>query len=91
MLQPRVAVVLNVPQQWHLWLFALRLCSILPAIWWGTPSILRVLLGVLEVLLNKNEVERVRVGEAELTLACIWCFASGYLSFFFTDCLMSRW
>ena len=27
----------------------------------------------------------------ETMLAAIWCFASGYLSFFFTDCLMSRW
>ncbi|KAH7308957.1 N-glycosylation protein-domain-containing protein [Stachybotrys elegans] len=26
-----------------------------------------------------------------MSLATIWCFASGYLSFFFTDCLMSRW
>lgn len=44
MLQPRVAVVLNVPQPWHPWLFALRLCSILPALWWGLPSLLRLLL-----------------------------------------------
>ncbi|KAK5654431.1 hypothetical protein OQA88_7341 [Cercophora sp. LCS_1] len=27
----------------------------------------------------------------ETVLATIWCGASGYLSFFFTDCLMSRW
>lgn len=43
-LQPRVAVVLNVPPPWHPWLFALRLCSILPALWWGLPSTLRLLL-----------------------------------------------
>jgi hypothetical protein len=47
MLQPRVAVVLNVPQPWHPWLFALRLCSILPALWWGLPSLLRLLLHFL--------------------------------------------
>jgi hypothetical protein len=44
MLQPRVAVVLNVPKPWHPWLFALRLCSILPALWWGLPSMLRLLI-----------------------------------------------
>ncbi|KAK4660592.1 hypothetical protein QC762_120400 [Podospora pseudocomata] len=27
----------------------------------------------------------------ETLLATIWCVASSYLSFFFTDCLMSRW
>lgn len=27
----------------------------------------------------------------ETALATIWCFACGYLAFFFTDCLMSRW
>ncbi|KAK4125070.1 hypothetical protein N657DRAFT_616278 [Parathielavia appendiculata] len=32
---------------------------------------------------------RLRLTEA--LLATIWCCASGYLSFFFTDCLMSRW
>jgi hypothetical protein len=46
-LQPRVAVVLNVPTKWHPWLFALRLCSILPAVWWGLPSALQLLLRLL--------------------------------------------
>ncbi|KAI9163508.1 hypothetical protein HJFPF1_05125 [Paramyrothecium foliicola] len=46
-LQPRVAVVLNVPSRWHPWLFALRLCSILPAVWWGLPSALQLLLRLL--------------------------------------------
>lgn len=27
----------------------------------------------------------------EVFLAQLWCLASAYLSFFFTDCLMSRW
>ncbi|CAH0046194.1 unnamed protein product [Clonostachys solani] len=75
LLQPRVAVALNVPQPWHPWLFTLRLASILPAVFWGTPVALRLLLLALELMV----------------LASIWCFACGYLSFFFTDCLMSRW
>ncbi|KAK3336821.1 N-glycosylation protein-domain-containing protein [Cercophora scortea] len=32
-----------------------------------------------------------RLQLTETLLATIWCGASGYLSFFFTDCLMSRW
>ncbi|KAK5998924.1 hypothetical protein PT974_01308 [Cladobotryum mycophilum] len=125
-LQPRVAVVLNVPKQWHPWLFFLRLCSILPASWWGLPSLLRLLLHFLpgppdqfllvrpctSVVLNTlastsapeaamqcavdhNGVTTAVVAApyalTETTLATIWCFACGYLSFFFTDCLMSRW
>lgn len=57
-LQPRVAVVLKVPQPWHPWLFALRLCSILPALWWGLPSalqlVLRLLPGIGRVLVVRS-------------------------------------
>ncbi|PNY25524.1 N-glycosylation protein eos1, partial [Tolypocladium capitatum] len=111
LLQPRVAVVLNVPPPWHPWLFALRLCSILPALWWGLPEALRLLLRLLP---GPDRVLVVRPGRAaptlcadgdlrhhgqdavpyaltEGSLATTWCFACGYLSFFFTDCLMSRW
>ncbi|KJZ79366.1 hypothetical protein HIM_01517 [Hirsutella minnesotensis 3608] len=109
-LQPRVAVVLKVPQLWHPWLFALRLCSILPALWWGLPAGLQLLLHLLP---GSGRILVVRPGWNEsptrcdadpshhegavpfaLTegaLATLWCFACGYLSFFFTDCLMSRW
>ncbi|UKZ47575.1 hypothetical protein TrVGV298_001798 [Trichoderma virens] len=128
MLQPRVAVVLNVPQPWHPWLFALRLCSILPALWWGLPSLLRLLLHFLpgppdqfllvkQIAISGSNMDAIQAsllsscsreeGEAaaaataavlaapyaitETALATIWCFACGYLAFFFTDCLMSRW
>lgn len=40
-------MVLNVPTPWHPWLFALRLLSILPALWWGLPSAVQLLLRVL--------------------------------------------
>jgi len=36
------------------------------------------------------EVEK-RFRVTEVFLAILWCSASAYLSFFFTDCLMSRW
>ncbi|KAL7917734.1 N-glycosylation domain-containing protein [Trichoderma austrokoningii] len=114
MLQPRVAVVLNVPKPWHPWLFALRLASILPALWWGLPSLLRLLIHLLPG--PPDQFQLVRPGGScdaadalqslcagehgamaapyavtETALATIWCFACGYLAFFFTDCLMSRW
>jgi hypothetical protein len=107
LLQPRVAVVLNVPPLWHPWLFALRLCSILPALWWGLPSALQLLLRLLprqpDLVLAVSacapglaceldlDAAAARYAMMETALATIWCFASGYLSFFFTDCLMSRW
>jgi hypothetical protein len=103
LLQPRVAVALNVPQPWHPWLFALRLASILPAVFWGTPVALRLLLLALELVLGPPNMAGVAYGGdgdeggevllpvTEMALASIWCFACGYLSFFFTDCLMSRW
>lgn len=47
LLQPRVAVVLEVPPPWHPWLFTLRLVSVLPAAWWGLPSLLQLLLRFL--------------------------------------------
>merc|ERR1712000_146313 len=97
-LHPRVAVMLNVPTQWHAWLFALRLGSILPAIRWGTPSALHLLLRLLQIVVGEEGYELLREGArcrstpwTESVLGCVWCFASGYLSFFFTDCLMSRW
>ncbi|KAF7537809.1 hypothetical protein G7Z17_g12774 [Cylindrodendrum hubeiense] len=101
LLQPRVAVVLKVPTPWHPWLFALRLVSILPALWWGLPSALQLLLRVLPgpelvIVVGGGQTALsvdtdARYALTETGLATIWCFASGYLSFFFTDCLMSRW
>ncbi|KIE00504.1 N-glycosylation protein EOS1, partial [Metarhizium majus ARSEF 297] len=106
LLQPRVAVVLNVPPPWHPWLFALRLCSILPALWWGLPCALQLLLRLLPgpdriLVVRPNRActtapcnggdDAVPFAVTEGALATIWCFACGYLSFFFTDCLMSRW
>lgn len=43
LLQPRVAVALGLSRRWHPLLFACRLFSIAPSIWWGLPSALRLL------------------------------------------------
>jgi hypothetical protein len=43
LLQPRVAVVLGVSEAWHPLLFACRLLSIAPALFWGVPMGLRLL------------------------------------------------
>ncbi|KAM3566352.1 hypothetical protein ARSEF4850_000675 [Beauveria asiatica] len=98
MLQPRVAVVLNVPPMWHPWLFALRLLSCLPAAWWGLPSALHLLLRFLPrpehdafASLYRGDGWSEPYALTETALATIWSFACGYLSFFFADCLMSRW
>lgn len=67
LLQPRVAVVLNVPPPWHPWLFALRLCSILPAVWWGLPCALQLLLRLLP---GPDQILVVRPNRACTTGSC---------------------
>ncbi|KAH8884301.1 hypothetical protein GQ53DRAFT_662159 [Thozetella sp. PMI_491] len=102
--QPRVAVLLGVPKNWHPVLFTSRALACAPAVWWGAPSALVLVLRMaLQLGLLKGDVsgqvippglERfldARLGFVESALAIIWCGSSAYLSFFFTDCLMSRW
>ncbi|KAJ4386638.1 hypothetical protein N0V93_009536 [Gnomoniopsis smithogilvyi] len=97
-LQPRVAAVLGVSKPWHPVLFLLRLFSIVPAIYFGFPVAIRGLL-MLYRAFGLNYDESGRDGGAgedkllltETILALMWCGCSGYLSFYFTDCLMSRW
>lgn len=43
LLHPRVAVVLGVSEGWHPPLFACRLLSTGPAVWWGFPMAVRLL------------------------------------------------
>ncbi|KAI8162084.1 hypothetical protein K4K49_006857 [Colletotrichum sp. SAR 10_70] len=69
LLEPRIAVVLNVPKAWRPWLFACRLLSIGPHIFWALSPAVTLLVQIIPVA----------------------CGASAYLSFFFIDCLMSRW
>ncbi|GAB0133113.1 hypothetical protein EsDP_00001529 [Epichloe bromicola] len=106
-LQPRVAVVLNVNPQWHPYLFTFRLLSIAPALWWGLPCALQLVLSILpgpeRVLVvrgprdgdgrphTSDDDDALPFALTEGALATIWSFACGYLAFFFTDCLMSRW
>lgn len=88
-LQPRVAVVLNVPQPWHPWLFALRLLSCLPAAWWGLPSALHLLLRLLPrhnqyLFVPRDGVDEVAASYAltEAALATIWvCLRCAIASF----------
>ncbi|KAH8844429.1 hypothetical protein MCOR27_010254 [Pyricularia oryzae] len=98
LMHPRIAVLLGVPAPWHSPLFACRLLSIAPAVWFAIPPVLRLLLRLQDALYvglqhrSRGEGEMRRYsGQVEVLLAIIWCGASGYLSFFFTDCLMSRW
>ncbi|KAI3550114.1 hypothetical protein CABS01_10563 [Colletotrichum abscissum] len=127
LLEPRIAVVLNVPKLWRPWLFACRLLSIGPAIFWALQPALTLLVQIIPVAVpgGKKAVDAaaaaasgVGVGGVvsggfagstcpppnwppghseipfpwtEMSLGLMWCGASAYLSFFFIDCLMSRW
>ncbi|KAI2619716.1 N-glycosylation protein-domain-containing protein [Hypoxylon sp. NC1633] len=94
LLQPRVAVALGVPKRWHHTLSACRLLSTAPPIFWGLRFALRFLLADLLRLSNPDhgrDNATITLRLTETTLAIIWCCASAYLAFFFTDCLMSRW
>lgn len=88
LLQPRVAAVLGVSKVWQKALFACRLLSIAPAVWWGLPNAVRVL-ALLRLLLdgsaavgggegetNANAAEKLlfdrRLRLAETSLATIW-------------------
>lgn len=101
-LQPRVAAVLGVSEWWHPVLFSLRLLSILPSIYLCFPVAIRFLLKLHSFAISDGEVDGAgaahgrppaedRLLLTETMLAIVWCGCSGYLSFFFTDCLMSRW
>jgi hypothetical protein len=97
LLQPRVAAVLGVPKLWQKALFACRLLSIAPAIWWGLPNGIRFLMLLQQLLFDGDSAQKAARNEEmtlhlmETSLATIWCAAAAYLSFFFTDSLMSRW
>ena len=68
-LAPRVAVALNVPGPWHIFLFASRLLSIAPAVAWGWPSALLLLDGVISSFVEGGGWE---FAETASALACIW-------------------
>ncbi|CZR64115.1 uncharacterized protein PAC_14012, partial [Phialocephala subalpina] len=94
-LHPRVAVLLGVEKHWHLPLLFCRALSTAPAAWWGLRCAF-TFLG--ELLLDESgqdieapwSVEK-RFRVTEVFLAVLWCCSSAWLSFYFTDCLMSRW
>jgi len=53
-------------------------------------------LGELLLVEGKEEIEAAwsvekRFRVTEVFLAVLWCCSSAWLSFYFTDCLMSRW
>lgn len=101
-LQPRVAAVLGVSEWWQPVLFSLRLLSILPSIYLCFPVAIRFLLKLHSFATSDGDGDGAgtapgrppgedRLLLTETMLAIVWCGCSGYLSFFFTDCLMSRW
>ncbi|PGH26694.1 hypothetical protein AJ80_01640 [Polytolypa hystricis UAMH7299] len=105
-LHPRVAVFLGVDRRWYLPLLVCRALSVAPAAWWGLRCAITFLAELLRIRLHLfhqgwtaavvrgsdvdwDSERQFRV--MEVALAIIWCSASAYLSYFFADCLMSRW
>ncbi|KAI2786646.1 hypothetical protein POX_g09034 [Penicillium oxalicum] len=105
-LHPRVAVILGVDRRWHIPLLVCRALSTLPAAWWGLRCAFTFLAELLRIRPGIGregwaaaivgsvgqdwDVER-RFRVTEVALAIMWCCASAYLSYFFADCMMSRW
>ncbi|KAJ5469551.1 hypothetical protein N7539_009169, partial [Penicillium diatomitis] len=105
-LHPRVAVILGVDRRWHIPLLVCRALSTLPAAWWGLRCAFTFLAELLHIQSGMGregwaaaivgsvgqdwDVER-RFRVTEVALAIMWCCASAYLSYFFADCMMSRW
>ncbi|KNG85862.1 hypothetical protein ANOM_003669 [Aspergillus nomiae NRRL 13137] len=105
-LHPRVAVILGVDRKWYLPLLICRALSTVPAAWWGLrcaftflAELLHIQAGmghegwtaaIVDSINQEWDVER-RFRVTEVALAIMWCCASAYLSYFFADCMMSRW
>lgn len=105
-LHPRVAVILGVDRKWWVPLLVSRALSTAPAAWWGLRCAFTFLAELLHIRpgmgregwaaaivgsVGQNwDVER-RFRVTEVALAIMWCCASAYLSYFFADCMMSRW
>ncbi|GFF37189.1 hypothetical protein IFM51744_03373 [Aspergillus udagawae] len=105
-LHPRVAVILGVDRKWHAPLLVCRALSTVPAAWWGLRCAFTFLAELLHIRPGMGregwaaaiigsvgqdwDVER-RFRVTEVALAIMWCCASAYLSYFFADCMMSRW
>ncbi|KAL2219135.1 N-glycosylation protein-domain-containing protein [Thermoascus aurantiacus ATCC 26904] len=105
-LHPRVAVILGVDRKWYVPLLVCRALSTAPAAWWGLRCAFTFLAELLRIRPGMWrdgwaaavvgsagagwDVER-RFRVTEVALAIMWCCASAYLSYFFADCMMSRW
>lgn len=105
-LHPRVAVILGVDRRWYVPLLVCRALSTAPAAWWGLRCAFTFLAELLHIQPGMGhegwataiigsigqdwDVER-RFRVTEVALAIMWCCASAYLSYFFADCMMSRW
>ncbi|KAJ5572844.1 hypothetical protein N7450_009828 [Penicillium hetheringtonii] len=105
-LHPRVAVILGVDRRWYIPLLVCRALSTVPAAWWGLRCAFTFLAELLQIRPGMGregwtaaivgsvgqewDVER-RFRVTEVALAIMWCCASAYLSYFFADCMMSRW
>jgi len=97
--------LLGVAKPYHLPLLFCRALSTAPAAWWGIGCALALAAEIFSLSAADEgdgkrwsisyrggpwPMER-RFKVTETSLSVLWCCASAYLSFFFIDCLMSRW
>ncbi len=85
LLQPRVAVVLGVPDRWHPPLFACRLPSVVPAVWWSLPIAIRLVLQLHALVVARDGdrlsfESRLRLTETGLAMIWVCCRAQSRLA-----------
>ncbi|KAK8151754.1 N-glycosylation protein-domain-containing protein [Phyllosticta citrichinensis] len=91
---PQVAGLLGVKRRWHVPLLCSRALACAPAIYWfmgHSSAFLDLLLGEIRGQRMYEGADEGTLVLTEVGLALLWCATSGYLSFYFLDCLMSRW
>jgi hypothetical protein len=75
-LHPQLAVILNVPKRWHIWLQALRWLSIGPAVFWDFYCAWALLKGMKAHYANGRPISsweyEERMWFTEITLAMLW-------------------
>ncbi|KAJ3943235.1 hypothetical protein N0V92_013757, partial [Colletotrichum tropicale] len=77
LLEPRIAVVLNVPKAWRPWLFACRLLSIGPHIFWALSPAVTLLVQIIPVAVPGGKKAAANLAAAGLGNAAAAAAAAG--------------
>ncbi|KAF2105009.1 hypothetical protein NA57DRAFT_71204 [Rhizodiscina lignyota] len=94
-LEPRVAVLLGVDRTWYVPLLFARAVSTAPAVYWAARCAWTLLWVFIDDLYDVGSSSNWDFDHTkmvtEVFLAFLWSASAAYLSYFFADCLMSRW